>query len=184
MSGLERGFYAKLDSHLCRITLLLHVLRNPANPRTLVDVKTLCDAIAITEVIESHFHKCLAAYTPARTKTRLELRILRILEETHGGDWINRADLIHALGNVQSPTLSETLSRMSAEGIIESRKIDGSGAKPIEQWRICTTDQLELSNYSNFQTESYGTSKTSNGSHIVAFENPLAPTGTDDEDPF
>lgn len=177
-TGLRQGFYAKLDSQVARIALILHCLENHADPRPMVQEHTIENAIAVGEWFRSHLDRVLPLIgdqsrdEPVGLSARI-VRILRMPDLQEGEGWVRRGRIIHKLGNVPSHDLTDTLRELQTTCVIESRTVE-SGTKPSEQWRICNTPHSKNSN--NLRPIGPGSGDSSNSSNGYASQNETPPS--------
>ena len=57
LGGAVRGFYVKLEAHVARFVLILHVAENPSLASTVVGAETVHRAIRIGEFFRAHIHR-------------------------------------------------------------------------------------------------------------------------------
>jgi hypothetical protein len=134
--GLAEGFYSKLPAHVARLALILHGLWHPDDPRVMVPIERMRDAIELGEFFRAHIGRFLAllrASAPAGS-AGLDTRILRILRNASDG-WVARAAIYRGLRTVPAESLSEALEQLVAAGTIERRTVP-TATKPIDQYRI------------------------------------------------
>jgi hypothetical protein len=156
VQGLAAGFFAKLPAHVARFALILHALWNPDDPRPMVSVERMADAIELGEFFRAHIGKFLTllhAAAPSQSaglKTRI-VRILRIIpdqKETQG--WVARSELYRRLRNIPPADLTTALAALQERGQVERRTLS-TATKPIEQWRLAPKQQdFTPANYSHF----------------------------------
>lgn len=174
LPGLPGGFTRKLDSHVARLALALHALWHPDDPRVMVSVETMEDAIELGEFFRAHiarFLVLLKAEAPSPL-AGLEARILRVMrkpERATADGWITRADLLRELGNIKTDNLSAALTALLAGEEVERREQKGA-TKPTECWRWRRATGSNDSNFlpraiGGFDMDGWTTRNSSNSSN-------------------
>lgn len=173
-TGLRQGFYAKLDSQVGRIALILHCLHHADDPGVLVSEATVRAAIDLAEFFRAHLDRVLPLIGDHRPDDpgRLAARVLRYLRTPDLRDddgWVGRSVLLQKL-NCTAEDLSEALGDLQRRGAVESRTV-GTATKPAEQWRLLTMDGSKNSNHSiNPEPAALGRGDHSNSSNSSAMK--------------
>ncbi len=147
--GLAGGFYRKLPAHVARLALILHALWTPDDPRPMVSVDQMSDAIELGEFFREHIGRLLPLLrtaTPTQTaglSSRI-LRILRIFPGDEADGWVARSDIINGLRTVKADEMTAALAALHSAGVVE-RRTTATATKPIEQWRLSSNDDSEYS---------------------------------------
>jgi|GEM_PF-1908344 len=139
VSGMLRGYYAKLPSQAARLALVLHCLLHPDNPVAhRVSVQTLAGALALTEYFREHAHFVFTAFgAKALVSHPLATRVLAVLDRA-GGEWVGGRAMYEALGrHVKADDLQAALAELERIGLVERRLGESGpqGGRPSIFWR-------------------------------------------------
>jgi hypothetical protein len=153
LGGFLGGFYIKLEAHVARFALILHVLTHPDDPRPMISAETMRDAIELGE----YFRGQLDLFMPllmreaVQTSTKsvgLRDRIIRIIRhqnlqrEENGADyssddwsWVTRSTIYNGLRNIRKEVLQDELDTCISKGIILHRRRPTT-TKPVDEYRL------------------------------------------------
>ncbi len=185
--GLAEGFYSKLPAHVARFALILHALWHPDDPRRMVEVERMRDAIELGEFFRAHIGRFLAllnAATPAGS-AGLHARILRILRTAHQEDpsgWASRSDIYRKLRTVTPDELTAAVDALADAGTVE-RRIDPGKTKPKEQYRLRISQYSQYSGASGSTTPRNG-SESGESANTAKCESPSSDEWTGGEEGF
>lgn len=160
--ALAGGFYRKLPAHVARLALILHALWSPDDPRPMLSLERMADAIELGEFFRAHIGRLLPLLGAAGDSrpAGLSARIHRILRNAASDDvegWVSRSAILDGLRNVRTDDLSTALSASLSAGTVETRTVP-TPTKPVEQWRM---RRGEDSDYSDFLDQDTGDSEFS-----------------------
>lgn len=160
VSGVAAGITSKLKDQVARIALILHLLKHAEDPRVMITVETMIDAIALGEFIREQFHLSLPllGQSAGPRVSGLQSRILRILrnEDLHESDgYVSRRTIIKKLSNTSSDDLTDALETLKSESLIEIRMTPTAG-RPREEWRVVKGDVFDFPQRSSKPLKSTG----------------------------
>ncbi|CAA9559009.1 MAG: hypothetical protein AVDCRST_MAG33-1514 [uncultured Thermomicrobiales bacterium] len=156
LSGLAQGFSSKWPVHTARLALVLHILwaaSEGTDHRLLLTRDRLEDAIELSEWFRAHLDRVLPLLkaTGSSQPRGLATRIVRHLRRAEGA-WVTRSTLYNALRNVSGEQLSQVLTTMERDGLIE-QSAGAAVTKPVQRWRLVSTDDPYYSDYPKEQDD-------------------------------
>lgn len=163
LSGLARGFASKWPVHTARLALVLHVLSAASegtDHRRVLTRDRLEDAIELSEWFRAHLDRVLPLLkvVGSGAPRGMAARIVRHLRRADGA-WVTRSTLYNQLRNVSGEQLGEALAAMERDGLIE-RSAGDAVTKPIQRWRLISTDDSDYSHYSSPEGQSAPETRT------------------------
>lgn len=144
ISGIVGGFYTKLEAHVARFALVLHVLSNPDNPGIMVNADEMRAAIELGEWFRSQMGVFVPMLgTGAQTDGRgvgLWPRIVRILRKIECSNqdaegWATKGEILRGLGNVKTEELTKKLDTHIDLKEVEHRRVS-TATKPSDEYRL------------------------------------------------
>lgn len=139
VSGVVRGYFAKLNNQAARLALVLHCLAHPENPCARhLTAKTMADALELTEYFRAHALRALVHFgAEANVSNPLSMRVLRLLQEANGR-WLPTGALHTGLGgHVSSSSLEAALNDLAQAGLAKKRCLTPGprGGRPRTEWK-------------------------------------------------
>jgi hypothetical protein len=134
LTGLERGFGAKLPNQVARIALILHALQDPDGRGLRITEATMELAIALGEYFRAESRKVIPLITGKRGDHRtLKSQVGQILQE---GSQCSRTDLHKRLSHrAKGAELSDILAELASEGKVVHQRTPSSGGRPADQYQ-------------------------------------------------
>lgn len=139
-SDLAAGFCSKLPANVARLSLVLHALWRPDDPRPMVSAQTMADTIELAEFCRAHTGRFLALLQRAATVggAGLYTRILRILgmaQQENDESWVPRTQIYRRLRTASADELTSALQDLVESGSVEVRT-SPSNTKPAQEYRM------------------------------------------------
>jgi hypothetical protein len=145
VTGLLRGYYAKLPSQAARLCLILHALAHPDAPTVPVSAATMRSALELAEYFRAHAHRVFARFgVAAQVQDSTALRLYRALQRLGGS--ATAAELDDA-GVRAGPERDRAVQTLTAAGLltVTAERTAGPGRPTL---RFALTGNF--SNKSNF----------------------------------
>jgi hypothetical protein len=139
ITGITRGYYAKLPNQVARLALVLHCLEHPKAPRHVpLSLITMENAITLGEYFREHAHKALAHFGAVTSLSqRLSPAVLRVLDAAEG-NWITRTQIHNCLHrHYKADELTAALTELERIGSAQSRTLPPPehGGTRVQEWR-------------------------------------------------
>jgi hypothetical protein len=154
-TGFVGAFYAKLEAHVARFALILHILNSPRDWSGPITVAEMRGAIAIGEYFRGQLDLFLPLLNArvlntnrrpvgvsARTLYILQTAAENVQRSTFNGEkdeendgWVSRRELISRLGNVKKEDLTNELDTCVDQGLVEVRQVSGNH-RPRTDYRL------------------------------------------------
>lgn len=147
VKGVLGGFYSKLEAHVARFALVLHVLHHPEDPRVMMTAVIMRGAIVLgewfREQIDFFVPMLGTGLAPAGVSGGLAARVKQILSYYSASDnssdgWMSQTALYRHIHRVKRDDLLSLLDTWIDLGTVERRVIshDGRGRPTTEyRWR-------------------------------------------------
>ncbi len=143
VKGILGGFYSKLEAHVARFALVLHVLWHPDDPRLMVGEETMRHAIVLGEWFRQQIDlfipmlgkDLVPAGVSAGLAQRLKSFYLCVDARYPGKDgWVTKLEIRRHIYRVKTDELLLLLDTWIDLGVLESRPVtpSGSGRRGIE----------------------------------------------------
>jgi hypothetical protein len=147
VTGLLRGFYAKLPAQAARVALVLHCVANADDPvGRCLSPQTMAGAIRLIEYFREHGHRAFAAFGALGLVTHpLSARLLRVLNGSPG-TWLTTTVIHERLGgHVKSADLQMALDDLEGAGLAKQQPgVTGpKGGRPPISWRCIPREETE-----------------------------------------
>jgi putative DNA primase/helicase len=151
--GFLGGFFTKLEAYVARFVLILHIMANPNDPRPMISVDTMRDAIALGEYCRGQVQLFLPLLlSGAKTTTKsvgLLIRIERFirrnarkleLSNARSAYCVTADELLRGLGNVRKDDITRELAAQTDQKSVFTETVH-TGHKPI--FAYCLAEEGE-----------------------------------------
>lgn len=158
LGGALRGFYVKLEAHVARFALILHIAQQ--NGRMVVDEATMHQAIRLGEWFRGEIHRFIPMMGlgtgAGSTNVGLWSRIQHALSECSSvpvsgrykdmcieGGWMTMRDLLRVISNKKKDEVLNELNTQYDLGVVERREVLIHNGTQL-QFRITASDTRTL----------------------------------------